>query len=92
VIYTPEPGMSAEEMEMLAATNKNFAGSSSDTILYLGPKKSMTACPKAPDIYLDSAFRKEVERRTQIMTGKPPTDFLPPFLPDSNTASPTSYW
>lgn len=50
-----------------------------DGLLYLGPASTLTVGPEHPDIYLDEAYRKEANRRSLIMTGKPlpsPVDML----------------
>jgi hypothetical protein len=46
-------------------------GSPGDAVLYLGPSTSLTQSPITPDLYLDTAFRSEINRRSLIMSGKP---------------------
>ncbi|MEP6830249.1 MAG: hypothetical protein ABI963_07905 [Rhizomicrobium sp.] len=87
-IFTPPPGASVEQKAIYLASDRGFEGLSTDALLYLGTRKSMTLNPFVPDIYLDGAFRKELERRMQIMLGKA----VPLLLPAGNTASPMPYW
>ena len=42
-----------------------------DALLYLGPATSLTQSPISPDLYLDSAFRREINRRSLIVIGTP---------------------
>jgi hypothetical protein len=42
-----------------------------DALLYLGPATSLTQSPLSPDLYLDSAFRREINRRSLILSGTP---------------------
>ncbi|HJS46331.1 MAG TPA: hypothetical protein VJ753_08030 [Rhizomicrobium sp.] len=49
--------------ELRASLGLYRAGASADAILYLGPVASLTASPFLPDIYLDTAYQKEVMRR-----------------------------
>lgn len=42
-----------------------------DALLYLGPATSLTQSPLSPDLYLDSAFRMEINRRSLIVSGAP---------------------
>jgi hypothetical protein len=42
-----------------------------DALLYLGPAASLTQSPIAPDLYLDAAFRMEINRRSLIVSGAP---------------------
>jgi hypothetical protein len=47
----------------------SFNGEASDAFLYLGPRKSLTASPSVPDLYLDLEFRNEIDRRSKVRTG-----------------------
>jgi hypothetical protein len=87
-VWTPEPDASADRKALFAASNRGARGLTSDAILYLGPKASLTTTPDVPDIYLDTEFRKELDRRMQIMLGKS----VPLVQPGWNTASPRSFW
>jgi hypothetical protein len=51
----------------------HWSGADADALLYLGPAASLTLSQKSPDIYLDNAYRTEMSRRYQIITGKPLT-------------------
>jgi hypothetical protein len=54
-----------------------------DAILFLAPAAQLTQAPFLPDIYLDDAYRTEVERRLQIMAGQS-------FPPDYGRTIPSS--
>jgi hypothetical protein len=54
-----------------------------DAILFLRPAGQLTQAPFLPDIYLDEAYRAEVERRLQIMVGQS-------FPPDYGRTIPAS--
>ena len=47
------------------------AGAVGNALLYLGPAASLTESPITPDLYLDLAFRKEINRRSLIVNGAP---------------------
>jgi hypothetical protein len=55
-----------------------------DAILFLAPAGQLTQAPFLPDIYLDDAYRAEIERRLQIMVGQSfPPDYgrmIPPSM------------
>lgn len=51
----------------------HWSGADADALLYLGPAASLTLSQKSPDIYMDEAYRTEMSRRYQIITGKPLT-------------------
>jgi hypothetical protein len=59
------------------------SGNEANALLYLGPATSLTQSPQTPDLYLDQNFRREINRRSMILTGFP----LPAGIP---SASPTS--
>jgi hypothetical protein len=46
-------------------------GAVGDALLYLGPAASLTQSPITPDLYLDFAFRREINRRSLIVSGAP---------------------
>lgn len=52
-----------------------------NALLYLGPAASLTQSPATPDLYLDSAFRREINRRSLIIDGKPLGVVIPPVSP-----------
>jgi hypothetical protein len=54
-------------------------------LLYLGPAATLTRTPQEPSIYLDAAYRAEINRRNQIR-GLPLLPNAIPFEP--NTVSP----
>jgi hypothetical protein len=67
------------------AQESMLSGLNGDALLYLGPAATLTRTPEEPSIYLDAAYRAEINRRLQIR-GLPP---LPNAIPvESNTVSP----
>jgi hypothetical protein len=73
-----------QKVRILADMEEGFSGTSADAILYLGPAKELTYSPESPDLYMDEAFRSEIQRRVRLMPPAPPT--LPEF--DGNAVSP----
>lgn len=71
----------------LVLSNRNNYGLTSDALLYLGPRASLLKAGLLPDLYLDSDFRAELDRRNRIMTGKP----LAAFSVDRNPAVPNPW-
>ena len=63
-----------------------LSGVNGDALLYLGPAATLTRTAQEPSIYLDAAYRAEINRRNQIR-GIPP---LPDAIPFENVASPRS--
>jgi hypothetical protein len=57
------------------------SGVSGDALLYLGPASSLTQSPQSGDLYLDSGYRREIERRSLIELGQPLDLFIPPASP-----------
>jgi hypothetical protein len=47
----------------------SFNGMASDAFLYLGPRQSLTASPRLPDMYLDMEYRAEIDRRLRLRRG-----------------------
>jgi len=76
----------AEIRAKLAIAEEDMAsGMNGDALLYLGPAATLTRTPQEPSIYLDAAYRAEINRRNQIR-GLP---LLPNAIPfESNTVSP----
>jgi hypothetical protein len=68
----------AERAQALARWEDETSGAAGDAILYLGKAESLTISPTTPDLYLDLAFRKEIDRRRIIMSGHPiaPTEVV----------------
>ena len=62
-----------------------LSGMNGDALLYLGPASTLTRPPQEPSIYLDAAYRAEINRRNQIR-GLQPLPSAIPFEP--NTVSP----
>jgi len=56
--------------EQYAITGRNNLGLTSDGLLYLGPRKSLTFGPHDLDIYMDSEYRAEMDRRMVLRTGE----------------------
>ena len=65
----------AEKAKAVADMEERLSGDMGDALLYLGPAASLTRAPELPDLYLDSEFRAEIDRRMFIETG----DHLPPL-------------
>jgi hypothetical protein len=65
----------AEKAKAVADMEERLSGDMGDALLYLGPATSLTRAPELPDLYLDSEFRAEIDRRMFIETG----DHLPPL-------------
>ncbi|MGE0450298.1 MAG: hypothetical protein AB7Q29_12040 [Vicinamibacterales bacterium] len=68
------------------AQQEMSSGVNRDAMLYLGPVGMLTRTPQEPSIYMDAAYRAEINRRHQIR-GLPP---LPDAIPFDNIASPRS--
>lgn len=51
-------------------SGRNNLGLTSDALLYLGPRASLLKGPSAPDIYLDTEYRAEMDRRMVLRTGE----------------------
>jgi len=90
---TPPIRMSNKTEAELAKINAKFAmamenvfsGMNGDALLYLGPAATLTHTPEEPSIYLDAAYRAEINRRNQIRGFQ----LLPNAIPfEPNTVSP----
>jgi hypothetical protein len=68
----------ADRTKALSKWEDEMSGAAGDAILYLGKAESLTMSPTTPDLYLDLAFRKEIDRRWLIMSGHPlsPTEVV----------------
>jgi hypothetical protein len=77
VIFWPPEVTEAEKVKTMAALEDESSGVTGDALLYLGPAASLTSSPIIPDFYLDAAFRREMDRRATIMSGKP-LELAPP--------------
>ena len=73
-----------QKTHILADLEDGFSGTSTDAILYLGQARDLTYSPESPDLYIDDAFRTEIQRRVRLMPPAPPT--LPGV--DGNSVSP----
>jgi hypothetical protein len=71
----------AEAAKQMATSEEYVSGVDGDALLFLGPASSLTHSPQLGDIYFDSAFRKEIERRSLIEVGQPLYPFIPPASP-----------
>jgi hypothetical protein len=67
------------------ADENMLSGMNGNALLYLGPAATLTRTPQEPSIYLDAAYRAEINRRNQIR-GLPLLPNAIPFEP--NTVSP----
>lgn len=61
----------AKGTKALLVKGDQSPGAPGDALLYLGPATSLTQSPISPDLYLDSAFRREINRRSLIVSGTP---------------------
>jgi hypothetical protein len=79
----------AEIRARAAIAEENLAsGMSADALLYLGPVAALTRTPQEPSIYLDAAYRAEINRRLQIRG----VALLPNAIPfEPNTVSPRPF-
>jgi hypothetical protein len=82
---SPPAGITQAAFE---AAGRNNSGLTSDALLYLGPRKSMTFSPTDPDIYLDLEYRAELDRRMRLRTGP---GMSPPDI-GRNSVSPRPFW
>jgi hypothetical protein len=62
------PKATAQQLDL---TNRNNSGLTSDALLYLGPRDRFVTSPNMPDLYLDTDFRAELERRSRLILGTP---------------------
>jgi hypothetical protein len=69
--YPILPGMSQAEYTILM---RNYAGLTSDALIYFGTRKQLLLGAWDPDIYLDADFRAELDRRHVIRGNKPMGD------------------
>jgi hypothetical protein len=76
----------AEIRAKVAMADENvLSGMNGDALLYLGPAATLTRTPQEPSIYLDAAYRAEINRRNQIKG----LALLPNAIPfEPNTVSP----
>lgn len=58
-----------------------LSGINGDALLYLGPAATLTRTPQEPSIYLDAAYRAEINRRNQIRGLPPLSEALPVVSP-----------
>lgn len=71
----------AEAAKQRATLEGHISGVDGDALLFLGPASSLTYSPQLGDLYFDSAFRKEIDRRSLIEIGQPLSPFIPPASP-----------
>ena len=76
----------AELRAKVALAEENMlSGMNGDALLYLGPASTLTRTPQEPSIYLDAAYRAEINRRNQIRG----LQLFPNAIPfEPNTVSP----
>jgi hypothetical protein len=83
--FVRPPGVTPAQYE---ASARNNLGLTSDALLYLGPRKSLTFSPTVPDLYLDPDFRSEMDRRMVLRMG----EHLTGSGPAGNLSSPRPFW
>jgi hypothetical protein len=78
----------AEIRAKVAIAEEDMAsGMNGDALLYLGPAATLTRTPQEPSIYLDAAYRAEINRRNQIK-GLSPLPNAIPFEPNAVSPRP----
>ena len=79
----------AELRAKVALAEENMlSGMNGDALLYLGPVSTLTRTPQEPNIYLNAAYRAEINRRNQIRG----LQLLPNAIPfEPNTVSPRPF-
>jgi hypothetical protein len=90
--FFPSEGRAPSPAET-ADIERMFSGVAGDALLYLGPASTLTGSPKPGDLYFDSDFRREIERRAVIEFGQPIELPVPPASPQylhPNTQNETS--
>jgi hypothetical protein len=80
-IHSGSDTSQAEAAKQMATAEAYVSGIDGDALLFLGPASSLTYSPQLGDIYFDSAFRKEIERRSLIEVGQPLYPYIPPASP-----------
>jgi len=61
-----EAELAALRAKIALAEENMLSGMNGDALLYLGPAATLTRTPQEPSIYLDAAYRAEINRRNQI--------------------------
>ena len=69
--YFDKTATDAQKAAAIERDDNKASGLGGDALLYLGPAVSLTQSPLSSDLYLDTAFRKEIDRRFHILTGEP---------------------
>ena len=65
------PSMSeAQKVQFGDAIERMDSGIDGDALLFLGKADTLTRTPMEPSIYLDLAYRREIERRLQLAFGQ----------------------
>jgi hypothetical protein len=78
----------AEIRDKIARAEENMlSGMNGDALLYLGAAAALTRTPQEPSIYLDAAYRAEINRRNQIR-GLQPLPNAIPFEPNAVSPRP----
>ena len=66
-----KPSMSeAQKVQFGDAIERMDSGVDGDALLFLGKADTLTRTPMEPSIYLDLAYRREIERRLQLAFGQ----------------------
>jgi hypothetical protein len=85
---TPAPNPTPDQQKQQDAENRNEVALDADALLYLGPRDQLKRGPGMPDMYLDLDFRAEMERRSQIIMGRP----ISGFTADKSPAVSRPWW
>ena len=59
----------AQRAEIRSAMESQSSVLVGNALLYLAPAKTLTKSPLSPDLYLDTEFRKENDRRAALFGG-----------------------
>jgi hypothetical protein len=85
-VWPPPKTASPEERKQLATTNRDFL--KADALLYLGRRSELKCGAFMFDMLLDLDFRAEMDRRNQIIAGKPITS----YRAETNTSVNRPWW
>lgn len=61
----------AQRAEIRAEMESQTSALIGNALLYLAPARTLTKSPLSPDLYLDSEFRRENDRRAALFGGRP---------------------
>jgi hypothetical protein len=59
--------------QQLATLQQAVRDTLPDALIYFGPEDTLTLSPITPDVYMDPAYVKELNRRSEVLSGNPLT-------------------